>query len=89
MCYFVKMSLEKVAEIVLTPGILLFVFYMLNKRIDDLKSEMKSDHANLAKLVGGIDGRLRELNDHFIKHLEFHVQDRSIDQMKDSTSKPD
>ena len=44
------MSLEKVAEIVLTPSVLLFVFYMLNKRIDDLKSEMKSDHANLAKL---------------------------------------
>ena len=83
------MSLEKIAELVLTPGVLLFVFYMLNKRIDDLKSEMKSDHANLAKLVGGIDVRLRELNDHFIKHLEFHVQDRSIDQVKDQTSKSD
>ena len=83
------MSLEKIAELVLTPGVLLFVFYMLNKRIDDLKSEMKSDHANLAKLVGGIDVRLRELNDHFIKHLEFHVQDRSIDQVKDQASKSD
>ena len=70
------MDIGKIAEIVLTPGVLLFVFYMLNKRIDDLKSEMKSDHANLAKLVSGIDGRLRELNDHFIKHLEYHVQDR-------------
>jgi hypothetical protein len=83
------MSLAKIAELVLTPGVLLFVFYMLNKRIDDLKSEMKSDHANLAKLVGGIDVRLRELNDHFIKHLEFHVQDRSIDQVKDQASKSD
>ena len=83
------MSLEKVAELVLTPGVLLFVFYMLNKRIDDLKSEMKSDHANLAKLVSGVDGRLRELNDHFIKHLEFHVQNRSANQIKDSTSKRD
>ena len=83
------MSLAKIAELVLTPGVLIFVFYMLNKRIDDLKSEMKSDHANLAKLVGGIDVRLRELNDHFIKHLEFHVQDRSIDQVKDQASKSD
>lgn len=81
------MDIGKIAEIVLTPGVLLFVFYMLNKRIDDLKSEMKSDHANLAKLVSGIDGRLRELNDHFIKHLEYHVQDRSNNQVKDSTSR--
>ena len=83
------MSLEKIAEIVLTPGVLLFVFYMLNKRIDDLKSEMKSDHANLAKLVGGIDGRLGELNDHFIKHLEFHVEGAVSTKMKDLASKSD
>ena len=56
------MNLEKIAEIVLTPGVLLFVFFMFNKRIDDL-----------ARSINGVDARLKELNNNFIKHLETHA----------------
>ena len=56
------MNLEKIAEIVLTPGVLLFVFFMFNKRIDDL-----------ARSINGVDARLKELNSNFIKHLETHA----------------
>ena len=34
------MSFEKLAELLLTPGILIFVFFMFNKRIDDLSKRL-------------------------------------------------
>ena len=56
------MNWEKIVEIVLTSGVLLFVFFKFNKRIDDL-----------ARSINGVDARLKELNNNFIKHLETHA----------------
>ena len=58
---------EKIVEIVLTPGVLLFIFFMLNKRIDDL-----------ARSINGVDARLKELNNNFIKHLETHATQKDM-----------
>ena len=48
----------------------------LNKRIDDLRSQMTREHDTLAKKVDALDTRLStrldSLNQNFIKHLETH-----------------
>ena len=56
----------------------------MNRRIDDLRSEMKSDHAKLASALGdlssvvlGIDKRLENLNQTMTRHLEFHAANKS------------
>ena len=47
-------SIEKIAEIILTPGVLVFVFLMLNKRIDDLRGEIKDVREDLREMRGDI-----------------------------------
>ena len=65
-------------------SVMIFMINSVNKRIDDLRSEMKSDHAKLANAVGdlssvvlGIDKRLENLNQTMTRHLEFHASNKS------------
>ena len=65
-------------------SVMIFMINSVNKRIDDLRSEMKSDHAKLANAVGdlssvvlGIDKRLENLNQTMTRHLEFHATNKS------------
>ena len=61
-------------------SVMIFMINSVNKRIDDLKSEMKSDHEKLANAMGelssvvqGLDKRLENLNQTMTRHLEFHA----------------
>ena len=65
-------------------SVMIFMINSVNKRIDDLRSEMKSDHAKLASALGdlssvvlGIDKRLENLNQTMTRHLEFHATNKS------------
>ena len=65
-------------------SVMIFMINSVNKRIDDLRSEMKSDHAKLASALGdlasvvqGIDQRLENLNQTMTRHLEFHATNKS------------
>ena len=65
-------------------SVMIFMINSVNKRIDDLRSEMKSDHAKLANALGdlssvvqGIDKRLENLNQTMTRHLEFHASNKS------------
>ena len=65
-------------------SVMIFMINSVNKRIDDLRSEMKSDHAKLANALGdlssvvqGIDKRLENLNQTMTRHLEFHATNKS------------
>ena len=65
-------------------SVMIFMINSVNKRIDDLRSEMKSDHAKLASALGdlssvvlGIDKRLENLNQTMTRHLEFHASNKS------------
>ncbi len=65
-------------------SVMIFMINSVNKRIDDLRSEMKSDHAKLASALGdlssvvqGIDQRLENLNQTMTRHLEFHASNKS------------
>ena len=65
-------------------SVMIFMINSVNKRIDDLRSEMKSDHAKLANAVGdlssvvlGLDKRLENLNQTMTRHLEFHATNKS------------
>ena len=44
----------------------------VNKRIDDLRSQMSREHDALAKIADGISTRLDSLEDKFARHLETH-----------------
>ena len=81
-------TVQHFAELILTPGVLLLIFFLLNRRIDDLRTNMKSDHANLSeqlKLVDqhlsekidSIDKRLESLRQDFTRHLETHLTKQS------------
>ena len=65
-------------------SVMIFMINSVNKRIDDLRSEMKSDHAKLANALGdlssvvqGVDKRLENLNQTMTRHLEFHATNKS------------
>ena len=44
----------------------------VNKRIDDLRSQMSREHDALAKIADGISTRLDSLEDKFARHVETH-----------------
>ena len=44
----------------------------VNKRIDDLRSQLSREHDALGKNVDGISKRLDSLEDKFARHLETH-----------------
>ena len=65
-------------------SVMIFMINSVNKRIDDLKSEIKSDHEKLANalsdlssVVQGLDKRLENLNQTMTRHLEFHATNKS------------
>ena len=65
-------------------SVMIFMINSVNKRIDDLRSEMKSDHAKLSNAMGelssvvlGLDKRLENLNQTTTRHLEFHATNKS------------
>ena len=65
-------------------SVMIFMINSVNKRIDDLRSEMKSDHEKLANALGDlssvvqrIDKRLENLNQTMTRHLEFHASNKS------------
>ena len=65
-------------------GVMAFMTNSVNKRIDDLRSEMKSEHEKLANairelasVVQGIDKRVENLNQTMTRHLEFHAKDKT------------
>ena len=43
---------------VVSPAVMIYIAVMINKRIDDLKSKMESDHAHLAQIVENVDIKL-------------------------------
>ena len=64
------MTLGQIGAIIVSPAVMLYIATMINKRIDDLKSKMDSDHANLAKMVEGVRQEVKDVRNHFDKRLD-------------------
>ena len=79
--------MKETLELLLTPGILALgiamlaiMFRMTHKRIDDLRSQMVSDHNHLSEKLDAVDKRLSENIDAVDKRLSgmIHTLEQQI-----------